>query len=174
MPRSYAAQFPAMVVEQVRSGRPVAEVAADLELSQSTVFRWVRQDKIDRGQLAGTPTAESTELRAARRRIAELEAELATVKRASELFEKGRVVRPKDLFGVVETLASEGHGTKRVCRILEVAPSGFFRWRSMPPCSRAFVGPGSPTSSPRSTSALVAPTAGGASGPSWPTPTARS
>ncbi len=132
MPRSYAVQFRAMVVEQVRSGRPVAEVAADLELAESTVFRWVRQDRIDRGELAGTPTAESAELRAARRRIAELEAELVTVKRASQLFDKGRVVRPKELFGIVETLASEGHGTKRVCRILHVAPSGFFRWRSKP------------------------------------------
>ncbi len=137
MPRSYAPQFRAMVVEQVRSGRPVAEVAADLELSEGTVFRWVRQDRIDRGELAGTPSAESAELRAAKRRIADLEAELATVKRASELFDKGRVVRPKDLFGIVETLASEGHGTERTCCILQVAPSGFFRWRSLPPSRRA-------------------------------------
>ena len=136
MPRSYAPQFRAMVVEQVRSGRRVAEVAAALELSESTVFRWVRQDRIDRGELAGTPTAGSAELRAAKRRIVELEAELATVRRASELFDKGRVVRPKDLFAMVETLASEGHGTKRVCRLLHVAPSGFFRWRSSPPASR--------------------------------------
>lgn len=137
MPRSYAVQFRALVIEQVCSGRPVAEVAADLELVPSTVFRWVRQDRIDRGEQAGTPTAESAELRAAKRRIAELEAELVTVKRASQLFDKGRVVRPKALFGIVETLASEGHGAKRVCRILRVAPSGFFPWRSMPPSSRA-------------------------------------
>ena len=137
MPRSHAPQFRAMVVDQVRSGRRVAEVAAALGLPDGTVFRWVRQDRIDRGELAGTPTAESAELRAARRRIAELEAELATVKRASQLFDKGSVVRPKDLFGIVVTLASEGHGTKRACRILGVAPSGFFRWRSMPPSRRA-------------------------------------
>ncbi len=145
MPRSYAAQFRAMVVEQVRSGRPVAEVAADLELPQSTVFRWVRQDRIDRGEVAGTPTAESAELRETKRRIAELEAELVTVKRATQLFDKGRVVRPKELFDVVETLASEGHGAKRVCRILQVAPSGFFRWRSMPPTNRAIRRACSPT-----------------------------
>jgi transposase len=72
----------------------VAEVAVELELCQGTVFRWVRQDRIDRGELAGTPTEESAQLRAAKRRIAELESELATVKRASELFDKGRVVRP--------------------------------------------------------------------------------
>ncbi len=74
MPRSYAPQFRAMVIEQVRSGRTVTEVAATLEIPESTVFRWVRQDKIDRGELAGRSTAESAELRAAKRRIAELEA----------------------------------------------------------------------------------------------------
>src|SRR5206468_3428380 len=103
----------------------VAEVAESVGVPQSTVFRWVRQDRIDRGELAGTSTVENAELRAARRRIAELEAELATVKRASELFVDGRVMRPKALFGIVETLVREGHGTKRVCRLLRVAPSGF-------------------------------------------------
>jgi transposase-like protein len=74
------------------------------------VFRWIRQDQIDRGELESTSTDESSQLRAARRRIVELEAELATVKRASETFAEGRVVRPKDLFAIVETLADEGHG----------------------------------------------------------------
>jgi putative transposase len=137
MPHAYASQFRAMVVEQVRSGVSVAEVAASVGVPQSTVFRWVRQDRIDRGELAGTSTVENAELRAARRRIGELEAELATVKRASELFAERPVVRPKALFGIVETLAREGHGTKRVCRLLRVAPSGFFRWRAKPPSNRA-------------------------------------
>jgi transposase-like protein len=101
------------------------------------VFRWVRQDRIDRGEIEGIPTVESAQLRAARRRIAELEAELATVKRASELFEKGRVVRPKAVYPIVATLAAEGRGTKGVCRILGLAPSGFFRWRSKAPSDRA-------------------------------------
>jgi transposase-like protein len=126
-----------MVVEQVRSGRKAEEVAAGIGVSAATVYRWVRQDKIDSGELSGTPTVESAQLRAARQRITELEAELATVKRASELFGQGRVVRPKDIFPVVETLAKEGHGTKRCCRILAVAPSGFFRWRPAAPTSRA-------------------------------------
>jgi putative transposase len=137
MPRSYAPQFRAMVIDQVRGGRPVAEVAASVGVNEATVFRWVRQDRIDRGELPGTSTGDNAELRAAKRRITELEAELATVKRASELFAKREVVRPKDLFGLVVTLAAEGHGTKRTCRILTVAPSGFFRWRSQPMSARA-------------------------------------
>ena len=137
MPRAYASQFRVMIVEQVRSGRRVAEVAEAVDVPQATISRWVRQDRIDRGELAGVSTVENAELRGARRRIGELEAELATVKRASELFAEGRVVRPKALFDIVETLAREGHGTKRVCRLLRVAPSGFFRWRTKPPSDRA-------------------------------------
>jgi transposase-like protein len=133
VPLSYAPQFRAMVIDQIRAGKPVQDVVVELGVSESTVHRWVRQDRIDRGELTGTSTAESAELRAARRRITELEAELATVKRASELFAEGRVVRPKAVYPIVETLAGEGHGTKRVCRLLGVAPSGFFKWRTTPP-----------------------------------------
>jgi transposase-like protein len=46
-------------LSKVRSGRRVAEVAAALELGKSTVFHWVRQDRIDCGELAGTSMAES-------------------------------------------------------------------------------------------------------------------
>ena len=102
MPYTYASQFRSMAVEQVRSGKRVAEVAATLEITQATVFRRVRQDRIDRVEIAGTPTAESSELRAARRRIAELESELVTVKRASALFTERSVVRQKELCGKVE------------------------------------------------------------------------
>src|ERR1035437_648355 len=93
MPRAYASQFRAMVIEQVRNGRRVADVAASVEVPEATIFRWVRQDKIDRGEIPGTSSQESTELRAANRRIAELEAELATVKRASEPFAPGPAQR---------------------------------------------------------------------------------
>jgi len=38
MPRSYASQFRAMVVEQVRSGRRVAEVAATVDVPEGTLY----------------------------------------------------------------------------------------------------------------------------------------
>ena len=95
LPHSYASQFRAMVIGQVRSGRSATEVPRTTGVSHATVFRWVRQDRVDRGELTGTSTAQSAELWAAKARIAELEAQLATVKRDSELFSKGRVVHPK-------------------------------------------------------------------------------
>ena len=41
---------------------------------ESTVFRAIRQDEIDRTELVGTSTAESADVRAAKRRITDLEA----------------------------------------------------------------------------------------------------
>ena len=70
-------------------------------------------------------------------RIVELESELATVRRASELFAEGRGA-PKALFGIVETLAREGHGTKRVCRLCACAVG------ILPLAQHATVGSGDP------------------------------
>ena len=93
MPRTYDAEFRRRVVELVWAGRPVRVVAAELGLAEATVYRWKAQDLIDRGMRPGTSTREQGELAAAKRRIQELETELALVKRAAALFEEG--VRPK-------------------------------------------------------------------------------
>ena len=129
MPDSYSSQYREMVLAQVRAGRSVYDLAEGLEVSATTIFRWKRQDQIDADDAVGLSSQDSAELRAARARIAELEKELATVKRASELFAQGRVVRPKELFPIVEQLGVEGHGLKSACRVLKIASSGFFMWR---------------------------------------------
>ncbi|GAA1455558.1 hypothetical protein [Nocardiopsis tropica] len=59
-----------------------------------TVYAWRRQDHIDQGLAPGLTSTEKTELAAANKRIAELEAELAIHRRASELL--GKVVPPQD------------------------------------------------------------------------------
>jgi transposase-like protein len=69
----------------IEAGRPVAEIAAQLDVSDQTIYNWRNQDQIDRGLRAGVSTSESVELAAARKRIRELETELAVTKRANEL-----------------------------------------------------------------------------------------
>ncbi len=93
MPRSYDPEFRRRVVELVRAGQPVRAVAAELGLAEATVYRWKAQDLIDRGVKPGTSTSERGELAAAKRRIKELETDLALVTQAAKLFEEG--VRPK-------------------------------------------------------------------------------
>jgi putative transposase len=67
MPHSYAPQFRAMVVGQVRSGRRVAEVARYLEISEPTYHRW-------RNQFGGMKADDA-------KRLKELERENARLKK---------------------------------------------------------------------------------------------
>ena len=94
MPYRYSPEFRRKVLDLLAAGRSVASVAADLGVSGQTVYNWRKQELIDTGQVPGLSTVEQTELTAARRRIAELETELAVTRRANELL-KAQVVSPK-------------------------------------------------------------------------------
>lgn len=85
MPRRYPVEFRRKVLDLINAGRPVAEVAAELGVTAQTVYNWRNQDEIDRGLRAGLSTSESVELAVARKRIHELEIELAVTRRANEL-----------------------------------------------------------------------------------------
>lgn len=89
----YPPEFRRKVLDLVDAGRPVVDVARDLGISAQSIYVWRRQDRIDRGLEPGLSSAENAELAAAKRRIAQLETELAIHRRASELL--GKVVPPK-------------------------------------------------------------------------------
>ena len=91
--RGYPPEFRRKVLDLVAAGRPIVDVARDLGISAQSIYTWRRQDRIDKGLEPGLSSAEKSELTAAKRRIAELEAELAVHRRASELL--GKVVPPK-------------------------------------------------------------------------------
>ena len=75
------------------SGRVVlwSRVAAEIGVSEATVYWWRAQDRIDRGERPGLSSVERSELAQARRRIRELETELEITKKASALFASGEV-----------------------------------------------------------------------------------
>jgi transposase-like protein len=83
--RGYPPEFRRRVLDLIEAGRKIAEVADDLGISDQTIYTWRRQDRIDRGLEAGLSSAEKAELVAARKRIRDLEAELAVHRRATEL-----------------------------------------------------------------------------------------
>jgi transposase-like protein len=63
MPRPYPPEFRQRALDLVRSGRSVPEVADLLGIAESCLYRWKRQDLIDRGLEPGASRAESAELR---------------------------------------------------------------------------------------------------------------
>ena len=73
--------------DAVEGPADVAE-ARDLGVSEQAIYGWRRQERIDRGVEPGLSTVEKAELAAAKRRIRELEAELAVHRRAAELLKE--------------------------------------------------------------------------------------
>jgi transposase-like protein len=73
------------VLDLLRAGRTVQQVAEDLRISDQTIYNWRRRDRIDHRLEPGVTSTDHRELVAVRRRIAELETELAVTRRATEL-----------------------------------------------------------------------------------------
>jgi transposase-like protein len=69
-------------------------VAADLGVSEQSIYTWRRQTRIDAGVDPGLTSAEKAELVSARKRIRELETEVAIHRRATELLKAE--TSPKD------------------------------------------------------------------------------
>ena len=86
--RGYSAEFRRRVLDLVAAGRKVTDVARDPGISDQIIYVWRRQDEIDRGRAPGLSTGEREELAAAKRRIRELETELAIHRRAAELLKE--------------------------------------------------------------------------------------
>lgn len=93
-PRGYPAEFRQRVVDLVEAGDPVSQVAAELGISDQSVYTWRRRARVDAGTEAGLATAEKADLVALRNRVRELETELAIHRRATELLRGD--VDPKD------------------------------------------------------------------------------
>lgn len=94
VPRAYPPEFRARAIALVRAGKQQKQTAQELDIHPVTLSKWVKQDRIDRGEIQGTSTTESAELAAARRRIRELETELVIVQQAANFLGEDRP-RPK-------------------------------------------------------------------------------
>jgi transposase-like protein len=88
MPRSYPPEMRRQIVELARAGTKVKQLAATFQMSDATIYNWLKQERIDRGEAEGQTTSQQLELAAARRRIRQLETELAVSRRINEVFLK--------------------------------------------------------------------------------------
>jgi transposase InsO family protein/transposase-like protein len=121
-------------LDLIDAGRKVRDVARDLGISEQSIYVWRKQHRIDQGLEPGLSSGERAELVAARRRIAQLEAELKIARRAAELLKDAKP--PKDRFAAIKAMAAEGLSIQIARRMLEVSESGFYARRSRPPSER--------------------------------------
>ena len=85
MPRKYPDEFRRRAIELVRAGQSVTKTASDLEITSACLYGWLKQDRIDRREIPGRTTAESRELRNARRRIRGVEDAVEILRRANAM-----------------------------------------------------------------------------------------
>jgi len=86
MPRRYPAEVRRQVIELARSGTKVAQLAETFGMSDATIYNWLKQERIDSGEVAGLSTEEALDLAAAKCRIKQLETELAVSRKVNEVF----------------------------------------------------------------------------------------
>jgi len=87
MPKWFPAEFKRDVVAVARRRTvPIEEVAADFDISPSTLHRWMRQADIDDGIKDGLTSAEQAEIVQLRRDKRRLEMENEILRRAAAYF----------------------------------------------------------------------------------------
>jgi putative transposase len=135
MPSRYLVEVRRQVVELARSGTRVAQLAETFGMSEAVIYGWLKQERIDRGESPGLSTEGQMELAAAKRRIRQLETELAVSRKVNAVFLEQNLP-PKSLYPVIASLTGQGFDVQRACLILGVAPSGYYDWKARPPSAR--------------------------------------
>lgn len=87
--RSFSPEFKAQTVELLRtSGKSVAEVCHELDLTETAVRRWLAQADVDDGRREGLTTNERGELSRLRRENRVLREERDILRKAAAFFAK--------------------------------------------------------------------------------------
>jgi transposase len=85
--REFADAYKAEVVALCQKGdRPIAEVARELDLTETAVRRWVAQAEVDAGRRPGQTSAEQVEIAQLRKENRALREERDILKRAVSFF----------------------------------------------------------------------------------------
>jgi len=90
MARKYENDFKVLIVELVKSGRPIKEVSAEYNLNDSMVRRWRREYEAKSGDFTKKKelSQEEIELKALRKELRDVTMERDILKKAVSIFSK--------------------------------------------------------------------------------------
>jgi transposase-like protein len=86
LPKRYSPELRDQIVQLARAGTKVAQLATTFGISEASIYTWLKQERIDRGEADGLSTDQGVELAAAKRRIRQLETELAVARKVNGVF----------------------------------------------------------------------------------------
>lgn len=87
--RKFSDEFKAETVELIRStGRPISQVAKELDLTETAVRDWVKRAEVETGQRPGLKADELEELKRLRKENRLLRMERDLLKKAAAFFAK--------------------------------------------------------------------------------------
>jgi transposase InsO family protein len=129
--RKYTPEFREQAARLViETGRPMAHVAAEIGVGEQLLGRWVRLQRQaasagDTGAVLDTD--ERAELERLRRENAELRLDREFLKKSRGLLRLR--TQPVEAYRVIEAEKAT-YTIKRMCELLEVSRSGFYKWRA--------------------------------------------
>ncbi|MEU8079251.1 IS3 family transposase [Catellatospora citrea] len=133
MPKPYPREFRDDVVRVAQSrdaGVTVEQIANDFGVHPMTLFKWMRAADVDAGTRPDVSSAESAELREARKRIKLLEQENEVLRRAAAYLSQAHL--PKRIYPLVTDPAADGIPVAVTCRVLKIARQHYYRWLAQP------------------------------------------
>ena len=132
----YPPEFRRQIVDLVRSGRSIEELAKEFEPSSGAIRNWVKQADLDEGRRSdGLTTEERDELRQLRRENKRLRMEQEILKRPLPGL-LGRATRSRSGVRVREDESGRLSGSVDVPRV-GTLPHGYYAWVRRPPSARA-------------------------------------
>ena len=112
MPKRYPEEFRRKVLDLFAAGKPVAQVAADLGISDQTIYAWRTQERIDTGQAPGIARGEQSAAGGIR---------IGGTTR-------GGVDRLRSVLCDMPGSPTRSGASMRIARLLEVSTSGYYQY----------------------------------------------
>ncbi|WP_182172712.1 IS3 family transposase [Flaviflexus equikiangi] len=141
MPIKYSEEFKRDAVALVESGIAQKTVCRDLGISRTALPSWVRDARFKaHGMAPSKDPDEQREMRAALKRIRELEMENEVLRRAAAYLSQVHINAPKIVFPLVREMAAAGARVRVpaavVCRVLGFSEQAYYQWLKQPVSAR--------------------------------------